>query len=769
MWEVGIDPGTGNAEITPIRHAEFTCNVTMFLQPPAGKISNLGIEITDLSQFNDFGLLDVKVTLTHPFPGLDMYTGFDVLGVFINNSDTVSSFDPTVLYARTEGVARLLNADGYTRWYNPVEFLGTGLLGYIDGALGDKNAGFDATINPYKYFTDNLGPEDDLTDFLHLDGVIESRCPFSSGSANSRLYKLQFPMDSGSPYLTFQYAVVASWEPPLVNPPQNIPDDFPIGANLREPFQLSIVDNGSTLFYSGGVGGGTLKMKAELFDWSAATNPSGILGEFSSIVIESPNADIPGGYAAFTPEDFLSYISPSTTISSVADLEFEGVEPSGPEDVEFLVTVVSKSGETYDQGFGVPVPDAPLASYFRFSIPVGENPCANFNVTGAIPTSAESGQSYPGFIVEGDNFQDGANLAVDIMDGADVVASGQSVVYVDSHTLTCDLDLCGSKPGDLELRVTNGCDPVSYDSIPYHMDPDPLKNIVLRSGAPIWDIGVCKASGEPYVQFADGQLWIYTPDYSSGQYMITNTNLNRIAVCDPDTTQGQTGGEATMGSTTDPLTGQWIYQRDLGSMWNTGYAGTMLDVMSIYDDTRHYYIQDQGAYLLCARRTVVAHGGNVMWYPYVGSGPGYVNAAAVKGLDWVGDLPENYTAWFYFLQGAPEYSVERCNYDSVLPGAHNLSPDSTFFGTKGDGHDQVNDPRDIACDLDFHVFILDKYSNEEPVVKIYDSDLGYLGEVGDSITISGDPLRLDIDDGDGEVHVVHSNGVSVFRPCELPF
>jgi len=172
---------------------------------------------------------------------------------------------------------------------------------------------------------------------------------------------------------------------------------------------------------------------------------------------------------------------------------------------------------------------------------------------------------------------------------------------------------------------------------------------------------------------------------------------------------------------------------------------------------------------LCTRRTTTAHGGNLTTYGYVGSGPGLVNLASVKGIGSVGNLPENYTAWYYVLESAPEYSVERINYDSESPGAHNLYKDQTFFGTQGDGNDQLNDPLDICGDEYFHVFILDVYSTGQPVVKIYNSDLGYLGEVGDSSSISGTPLRLDVDDGDHEIHVAHTNGVSIFRPCELPF
>lgn len=777
-WNVLIDPASGNVELTPLRNAEFTCNVTMFLQPPAGKISNLGIKITDLSQFNDQGLLDVEVTLTHPFPGLTMYTGFDVLGVFINHGDTKSNYDSGVYYARTTNVARLLNADGYTRWYNPTEFTAKGLLGFTEGALGNKGMGFTATINPYKYFANGLGVNDSLTEFLHDPNTISNRCLFSSTASNKRLYKLQFPIVGGAPYLTFQYAVIASWEPPIAQPPQNIPGDFPLSANIREPFLLSLEDNKSTLYYANGVGGGTVKIKAELFDWGASVNSAGILGEFSKIVIESPNANIPGGYAAFTPSDFAPFIKPSTAISSVAELEFDGVVPSSNDDVEFLITVVASDGETYSQGFGVPVPDAPLASYFRFTLPVSdtpiiEEPCGDFSVISANPPSATSGESYPNFQVNGSNFVAGPNLAVDIVNGAVIVKSATSVTLVNSNLITCSFQMCGVLPGNYQLRVTNGCEPVSYASIPYTINPDPLKNIPLRGGMLIRDLSINEKTGEPYVQFDDGQLWIYTPDYSSGEYRITNTALNRIAAQNELYVEslGVNVMEATMIGTNDYRA--YVYWRAPNSFnIPASYSGPMIDVMAAHNNYRHYYVQNCSTYLGMIRRNIgFPNSGFLSNYSGVGTGPGVVNMAAVKGVDTSKFLSEfvfPQAAWFYLLEGAPDYSVERLAYMGQSSN-HYFNAGGTFLSGPGDGNMQLNNPLDIASDGASRVIILDILSTGQPILKIYDYNMNFIGSVGNSVTISGTPLRVDTDDGDNEIHVAHTNGVSIFRPCELPY
>jgi len=374
-YDVAIDTASGAVEIIPIRTAEFAANVTVFLQPPLGTTQNMGIHIVDMSDYMTTGRIDVDVTLTHPFPGLDMYTGFDVMGVFIHYWDWNSEYDTSLAWPRTSDAARLLNPDGYTRWYNPEEFLSPNILGFVDGALGTKNAGFDATLNPYKYFCDGLAGEEDLIEFMHDPGNLDNRGLFSP-SVNTRRYELQFPLVSGSPVLKFQYAVVAFWEAPTGDPPLDIPEDFPIGANRPEPFLMYVTDNGSDLYHTDTEAGGTVRITAEIFDWGASQNPSGVIGEISKIVIESPDCNFDGGYIELSPEDFFANASPGTSVSSVAEVELTGFGPYWPDTADFLVTIESENPSGYDQGFDVPVPDAPLASYFFFTLPVGDtNPC----------------------------------------------------------------------------------------------------------------------------------------------------------------------------------------------------------------------------------------------------------------------------------------------------------------------------------------------------------------------------------------------------------
>ncbi|HDS31130.1 MAG TPA: hypothetical protein ENN67_08820, partial [Firmicutes bacterium] len=375
LYEIAIDPSGSSAEIVPMRTSQFTCNVIVFMQPPLGSTTNMGIQVMDVSKFATEGFIDVDVRLTHPFPGLALYTGFDVMGVFIHNGDKTGIYDGNIRYATGIDSAVLLNADGYTRWYNPVEFLQPNILGFVEGALGTKGAGFNATLNPFKYYCDSLASTQDATEFFQVPANVANRGLYSP-STNVRRYELKFPFVGGAPEAKFQYAIVASWELPLVNPPLDIPNDFPIEANRAEAILLSVEDNDSTLWWEDGMGGGNVKIRAELWDWGSMVNPAGIIGEIGNVIVESNDVDLGAPYLVLTPAEIEPFLSEGTAASSVAMLEFTDVTPLHDGEATFLITIESSDPNSYEQGFGVPIPDAPLASYFFFTLPVGPKiPC----------------------------------------------------------------------------------------------------------------------------------------------------------------------------------------------------------------------------------------------------------------------------------------------------------------------------------------------------------------------------------------------------------
>ena len=134
--------------------------------------------------------------------------------------------------------------DGYTRWWNPSEFTTPGLFGYTKGSDATPNYVGTGTLNPYKYFADNLGVADDLWTFLQSTS---GHGVFSAGSSNARNYYLRFP--TPSPAVKFNYAVVANWKGVLpANHPSNAPEAVGLSVTVTpDLYYASSSDKGGNL------------------------------------------------------------------------------------------------------------------------------------------------------------------------------------------------------------------------------------------------------------------------------------------------------------------------------------------------------------------------------------------------------------------------------------------------------------------------------------------------------------------------------------------
>jgi len=217
-WDLYFDFEAQTVEAVPNHHAEFAANVVSFLNSKGG----LGFNILETLVDPAFIDVDIDVSLTHPLSGLPMYDGYDVRGVFIGDGSEGLLYDSDLDATNLNNEQYMLDdpddadgggPDGYTRWFNPDEFPAPGLLGYLHGNVATPGYVGDATLNPYKYFADDLGDDDDLWDFLTTttdNGV------FTSGTTNTRNYYLRFPMPT--PGVSYGYAVVANWEGETIHP-----------------------------------------------------------------------------------------------------------------------------------------------------------------------------------------------------------------------------------------------------------------------------------------------------------------------------------------------------------------------------------------------------------------------------------------------------------------------------------------------------------------------------------------------------------------------
>lgn len=370
-WSVTIDTESESVEIVPLRGVAMHVNAVEWMQPPGGKLENLQIKIV----YDDWlasGRFDLEVTLNHPFPGLDTYTGFDVMGVFMTDGHRYVLSQAGVTW--TDGGtldAHMLNPDGYTRWWNQDDFAGAvpRIFAYIPGKLAINPSNLDAKVNPYKYFTDGLEADADECEYLAANP--DMRGLFGAGSGNTRLYQLQWPMVGGIPKLAFDYAVVAGWDVPVVEPPV-VPDDFPTNANALEPVALSVTDN-SDLYYDedAGQAGGNLNLDVEAYGWQYLNGP-GIPNTIDRVAVELVDSPMfPGG-------DYQTWNSGSWTVndgatnSSIWHVEINGLEPSAAGDQP--VMVIFETEYDYDNGFGSLYPvGAVLSSYFYTVVEVDPN------------------------------------------------------------------------------------------------------------------------------------------------------------------------------------------------------------------------------------------------------------------------------------------------------------------------------------------------------------------------------------------------------------
>lgn len=286
-YDIYLDISSKSAEVVYNRNAAFAANVTTCLN---GNPANLGLKIHGVATGpgDSYVDVDVDVKLTHPYPGLTQYNGYDVRGIFMGNGTKVMNYNPKLRYAAYESLDQVMydydadmpgdpytgrtgDPDGYTRWWNPMEFPKSGLFGYTKGAWASKNYTSTASLNPYKYFADGLSADGNLWNFLT---TTKGNGVFSAGSSNTRNYYLRFPVPY--PNVKFSYAVIANWKGVQ-------PQDHP--SNASEAIALSVEQTPHVFYESPSKNGGKIKLDISVFDWDSQLS-NGVMSDYK-IIVES--------------------------------------------------------------------------------------------------------------------------------------------------------------------------------------------------------------------------------------------------------------------------------------------------------------------------------------------------------------------------------------------------------------------------------------------------------------------------------------------------
>jgi len=342
LWQFRIDPDNKTVDVYPLRTVMTHMNGLAFMEPPAGAL--LGID-----QVVDFqpGEMTLDIKLTHPYASLKKTAAFDVCGILISHGSMDFPLFTKYKWPGTD-VVHLKNPDGYTRWWNPIEFPANEALphtGYVDGLLGTPNetGQFTATLNPYKYFaTDLTDPEGTLDTLDH-----DRRGVFEPGTSCIRRYVIGFTPGS----LVFNYAVDANWFPPVPSGPGGdviIPDDFPASANRPEPYYIEVKNINNTLAYdtSAGSAEGGLAFSVYVYDWFEPEGnkvcPYAQDNEIQGFCNPTPS-EVGDGYAAFNidcfpalmdgPGDFMMWLSVEND-----EMDYQGALPFEKISVYFQTT-----------------------------------------------------------------------------------------------------------------------------------------------------------------------------------------------------------------------------------------------------------------------------------------------------------------------------------------------------------------------------------------------------------------------------------------------
>jgi hypothetical protein len=424
LYQFTADPVNETLEITPVRTAEFHLNALPFLEPPPFVYLSL-----ESLQFNG-DIITAGIGLRHPFLGLTEFTGFDVSGIFITDGSHAGFADSSIRYAGP-GDTYLMNPDGHSRWWNPAEFPhAAGMLGYQDGLLGtpDGIADYNATINGYKYFCDDLQhPDDPLTEV-----TLERRGMFSAGKKNVRNYVIKL----GAEGLTFNYAVEACWEFPQGNYPWTAPDDFGENANRTEPWFIKVTELANSLYYYNNAGGGGLSLSIDVYDWFDA--------ELNDLYIEAANGVAPQ----------LGPIAPTGGGDGYSTYAVDIIDasPTTSGDLDFLITLVTEAGDF--EGF---IPGTNTSGYLVYTAAVSNEPAGELEVTGIYPAYGKPDYTVDDAEVYGSGFVGGASLGVRLKKAGEPDIAGYNVSVQDENTIICDFDISTAAAiGLWDVRVTNG-------------------------------------------------------------------------------------------------------------------------------------------------------------------------------------------------------------------------------------------------------------------------------------------------------------------------
>jgi len=767
-------------EVIPCRAPMFTANVTNFIN---GSMVGIGFDIDGIETGPDFIDVDVDIVLTHPFPGMPHYNGYDVRGVFMADGSSSLEYNDDLIYP-VSGTDQFMlpdpsdgsgTPDGYTRWFNATEFNGSmPLLSYVPGKYGTTGFAGTATLCPYRYFADGLAVEDDL--FSWLGDQADQNGVFSSGATNDRKFYLRFPNGKG---VTFGYAVIANWAGVE-------DDDHP--SNAPEAVACDVADSSDVWYISNSQNGGMLNLDISLWDWDSVIE-DGTMSDYK-IFLESTVLADPYEFATadMTPvagdENYSTY-----------HVELAADAVSGTEGNEYWI-IVEQQGFDYTNDFNVPnnADTDPLTAFFRYDLDVSPSPqnldpICDLAIHEDTPLPVED--FFPievRFDATGSYDPDDDPLTYEWdFDGDGFFDEDPDDNYIGDidtpiHLFTADPD------GDTTLRLTDGHGGESICSIEVNFTGHQSKNIPLRPGYTAVDIGVDPTNADLWIVYDDGQVYKCTKDYWYDDESWAYLSSSWGTVLHMDTASG---GFSQFVFTSSPNGGATYIKRPDGSTANGGGWGSAGGPY-FWCDAYNYGTTgpeaDELTFLVGALNS-----SGLQYDQYSrGYGPPYTTAkyfvshsfplTPITGYnrlfhEYVQGMDSDYTTSSFWALEAPDYY---CGAFVRYPISswYRLTYNNSYFGTGTEEEGDTCWTADV-CDLartpDSRFHVLDNV-NDTPVIKVFSGSSSggqSHGHYGDTTSISSTPEKLDGSDSDSNIVVLHGNStdgyfISVFKPIEMP-
>jgi outer membrane protein assembly factor BamB len=276
MWDLVFDFQTNTATAVPQRFAGEHFNVRKFMEE--APCTNCLL----LQNFHNNGdeTFNIDVKFAHPFPGLDNLTGFDVRGIAIFDGSYTFPISGEVVSDSALDDMELLNADGYTRLFNPIDYPSGSKAPIFTYTKGKKASGLPqpATINGFKAFYPDA-----------------ERRMFGAGQTDTQTYHIAHKTGQ---IMHVGYVVDASWEPPTVKPVENPLTDFGPNANCYEAYKIE-ASIGSGLM----PGCGFAPYQIDVYDHQGISTIEGLVLEApdlsSALVTNSSPVDM-GTFIRFT-------------------------------------------------------------------------------------------------------------------------------------------------------------------------------------------------------------------------------------------------------------------------------------------------------------------------------------------------------------------------------------------------------------------------------------------------------------------------------------